>query len=159
MYNKTNYAKRIIYNVWRYSIYNEYTTQFSEYSREGIDLSRLEDLEAGAEVVPEQEIPDDVQEISPLVEGELFEGDAALTDEQKALLNKEGSRDSTEIEMRQALNGQKGWERYKWPRSNDGKVYVPYTFQNRNSYTRKERANIEAAFEQYSSKTCLRYEN
>ena len=145
--------------VWRYSIYNEYTTQFSEYSREGIDLSRLEDLEAGAEVVPEQEIPDDVQEISPLVEGELFEGDADLTDEQKALMDKEGSRDLTEIEMRQALNGQKGWERYKWPKSSDGKVYVPYTFQNRNSYTRKERANIFAAFKQYESKTCLRYEN
>ena len=157
MYNKTNYAKRIIYK--RYSIYNEYTTQFSEYTREDIDLSRLQDLEAGAEVVPEQEIPDDVQEISPLVEGELFEGDADLTDEQKALMDKEGSRDLTEIEMRQALNGQKGWERYKWPKSSDGKVYVPYTFQNRNSYTRKERANIFAAFKQYESKTCLRYEN
>ena len=145
--------------VWRYLIYNEYTTQFSEYTREDIDLSRLQDLEAGAEVVPEQEIPDDVQEISPLVEGELFEGDADLTDEQKALMDKEGSRDLTEIEMRQALNGQKGWERYKWPKSSDGKVYVPYTFQNRNSYTRKERANIFAAFKQYESKTCLRYEN
>ena len=140
-------------------IYNQYTTQFSEYTREDIDLSRLQDLEAGAEVVPEQEIPDDVQEISPLVEGELFEGDADLTDEQKALMDKEGSRDLTEIEMRQALNGQKGWERYKWPKSSDGKVYVPYTFQNRNSYTRKERANIFAAFKQYESKTCLRYEN
>ena len=145
--------------MWRYSIYNEYTTQFSEYTREDIDLSRLQDLEAGAEVVPEQEIPDDVQEISPLVEGELFEGDADLTDEQKALMDKEGSRDLTAIEMRQALNGQKGWERYKWPKSSDGKVYVPYTFQNRNSYTRKERANIFAAFKQYESKTCLRYEN
>ena len=145
--------------VWRYLIYNEYTTQFSEYTREDIDLSRLQDLEAGAEVVPEQEIPDDVQEISPLVEGELFEGDAALTDEQKALMDKEGSRDLTEIEMRQALNGQKGWERYKWPKSSDGKVYVPYTFQNRNSYTRKERANIFAAFKQYESKSCLRYED
>ena len=154
------YRKTVLLCVWIYLIYNKYTTHFSEYAREddnnGLDI---DDLEAGAEVVPDQEIPDDVQEISPLVEGELFEGDAALTDEQKALLNKEGSRDSTEIEMRQALNGQKGWERYKWPRSNDGKVYVPYTFQNRNSYTRKERANIEAAFEQYSSKTCLRYEN
>ena len=145
--------------MWRYLIYNEYTTQFSEYTREDIDLSRLQDLEAGSEVVPEQEIPDDVQEISPLVEGELFEGDADLTDEQKALMDKEGSRDLTEIEMRQALNGQKGWERYKWPKSSDGKVYVPYTFQNRNSYTRKERANIFAAFKQYESKTCLRYEN
>ena len=74
-------------------------------------------------------------------------------------MDKEGSRDLTEIEMRQALNGQKGWERYKWPKSSDGKVYVPYTFQNRNSYTRKERANIFAAFKQYESKTCLRYEN
>ena len=153
------YITTVLLCVWRYLIYNEYTTQFSEYTREDIDLSRLQDLEAGAEVVPEQEIPDDVQEISPLVEGELFEGDADLTDEQKALMDKEGSRDLTEIEMRQALNGQKGWERYKWPRSNDGKVYVPYTFQNRNSYTRKERANIFAAFKQYESKTCLRYEN
>ena len=74
-------------------------------------------------------------------------------------MDKEGSRDLTEIEMRQALNGQKGWERYKWPKSSDGKVYVPYTFQNRNSYTRKERANIFAAFKQYESKTCLRYES
>ena len=144
-----------------YVIWDKYTTLFSEYLREdGKKGLQLADYEAGAEIDPDNEIPDGVPVISPLVEGEFYQGDADLTDEQKeAVGSRIDERELTEIELRQAWVGQRGAERYKWDKSSDGKVYVPYTFQNYNSYTAKERANIAGAFEQYEQKTCLRYQD
>ena len=144
-----------------YVICDKYTTLFSDYSREELAPKGLQlaDYEAGAEIDPDKEVPDGVPVISDLVEGDFYQGDADLTDDQKAVGSRIEQRELTELEMRQAWVGQRGAERFKWKQSSDGKVYVPYTFQNYNSYTAKERANIAGAFEQYEQKTCIRYQD
>jgi len=132
--------------------------ELPDYSREELAPKGLQlaDYEAGAEIDPDKEVPDGVPVISDLVEGDFYQGDADLTDDQKAVGSRIEQRELTELEMRQAWVGQRGAERFKWKQSSDGKVYVPYTFQNYNSYTAKERANIAGAFEQYEQKTCIR---
>ena len=48
---------------------------------------------------------------------ELFEGDIVLNDEDKAALEDRGF-----VGLREVV----GWDGRKWPKANDGMVYVPY---------------------------------
>lgn len=127
----------------------------TEYSREeggpGLDIK---DYELGAEIDrdPDHEIPDDVPAISKMVEGDAFEGDEEMTPEQLAAIGAADGR-SDLVNSRQALV--QIYTAMKWPEKG-GLVYVPYTFQNKYSYTEKERANIAAALEEYEKNTCLR---
>ena len=113
----------------------------------------IEDYEAGEEIDVDNEIPKDVEPISKAVEGDKFEGDEVLTDEQKAAMGIGSDRDlmERELEIRQAYNRAR-----KWPKKN-GKAYVPYVLGAH--FTSKEKKVMARAFEEYERNTCIRYSN
>ena len=114
----------------------------------------IEDYEAGEEIDVDNEIPKDVEPISNAVEGDKFEGDEILTDEQKAAMGVGIDRDlmEQELEIRQAITR----ATRKWPKKN-GKVYVPYELGAH--FTANEKAVMSRGFEEYAKHTCIRYSN
>ena len=80
-------------------------------------------------------------------DGNMYQGDMDLTDEQLALL--EGGNETAIMEMRQVML------RNHWPRVGDHMI-IPYTM-NHAEFEKSERENIARAFEEYEKHTCIRY--
>jgi hypothetical protein len=73
--------------------------ELPEYSREdGFKGLQLSDYEADAEINPDKEVPDGVPVISSLVQGTFYQGDAALTDAEKAMIRMMDQGELTELE-------------------------------------------------------------
>jgi hypothetical protein len=67
---------------------------------------------------------DDVSEVSSEDEdGISFEGDILLDEDQHEFFSSNDTEDDSGIASRVGLLA----EQYRWPKSEDGKVYVPYT--------------------------------
>ena len=144
----------IISDIYYFNKYPIYFCAILEYARQDEDEGlEIEDYEAGEEIDVDNEIPKDVEPISKAVEGDKFEGDEILTDEQKAAMGIGSDRDlmERELEIRQAYNRAR-----KWPKKN-GKAYVPYVLGAH--FTSKEKKVMARAFEEYERNTCIRYSN
>jgi len=111
----------------------------------GLDIDDFLDAE---EIDLDHEIPEDKED--PIEEahedGNMYEGDMDLTEEQIALL--EGGDRAAIMEMRQVML------RNHWPRVGDHMI-IPYTI-NANQFDKSERKNIARAFEEYEKQTCIR---
>ena len=59
---------------------------------------QLSDYEADAEINPDKEVPDGVPVISSLVQGTFYQGVAALTDAEKAMIRMMDPGELTELE-------------------------------------------------------------
>ena len=113
----------------------------------GLDI---DDFLEAEEIDLDHEIPEDKED--PIEEahedGNMYEGDMDLTEEQIALL--EGGDRAAIMEMRQVML------RNHWPRVGDHMI-IPYTI-NANQFDKSERKNIARAFEEYEKQTCIRYD-
>ena len=100
----------------------------------------------GRKIDEENEIPKDQDPVQDAIEnGDRYEGDMVLTEEQAAIIVN-GTKEDV-ISMRSAI------KENHWPRHNSN-IYIPYVISG--EYNDNERANIARAFEDFENNTCLR---
>ena len=100
----------------------------------------------GRKIDEENEIPKDQDPVEDAIEnGDGYEGDMVLTEEQAAIIVNGTEEDV--ISMRSAI------KENHWPRR-ESNIYIPYVISGK--YNKNERANIARAFEDFENNTCLR---
>ncbi|KAL7024350.1 hypothetical protein ACKWTF_013004 [Chironomus riparius] len=80
-------------------------------------------------------------------DGEYFQGDMVMLDEQLNILN-----DSTDMTYRTGIIG----EKYRWPKNSDGKVIVPYEISDHFGW--KDKARIKLAMYGIEKFTCIEFQ-